>query len=68
MSQLYALAGSGAPSNTVTRRHKLNSGFLPRGAKLQRSNQKRGKQADEHGRKFVMHTPPQTDEAELICL
>jgi hypothetical protein len=42
LSLISALAGGGAGSNAVTRRF--------RGAKLPRSNQKRGKQADEHGR------------------
>jgi len=41
-SLISALAGSGARSNAVTRTF--------RGAKLPRSNQKRGKQADEHDR------------------
>jgi hypothetical protein len=40
-SLLFALAGGGARSNAVTRKF--------RGARLRRSNQKRGKRADEHG-------------------
>jgi hypothetical protein len=53
-SLLFALAGGGAGSNAVTH-------FC--GAKLRRSNQRRGKQADEHGEnQRRMNEQPNNDE------